>query len=257
MQKNWKEGVFNFLYNKEKRNCARKECKRLFEVQKSDQKIYCSQNCAAIVNNKKRGSWSNEVKLKIANSLKGRPNPFKGIKKVPQIALQCANPNCKKLFFGERWAYRKFCSNQCAMIVIGGKPTSPKASRGKAGIRNDISNSIYFYSRWEANIARLFNFLGIKWIHQPQSFNLNSQTYTPDFYLPDYNLYIEVKNFMWKYSKLRDEKFRKLYPQIKLELILKEEYLRLEKQYARYIKNWEYRNSRFEKIGRASCRERV
>jgi hypothetical protein len=39
----------------------------------------------------------------------------------------------------------KFCSNKCAMAVIGGKPTSPKAARGKAGIRKDVSNEIYFY----------------------------------------------------------------------------------------------------------------
>ena len=131
------------------------------------------------------------------------------------------------------------------MKIVGGKPTSPKAARGKAGIRKDISKTIYFYSRWEANIARLFNYLDIRWIHQPKTFNLGSQNYTPDFYLPDCNNYIEVKNFLWKYSKIRDRKFRKLYPSINLFLLLKKDYLKLEKRYSHFIKNWEYKNSPF------------
>lgn len=131
------------------------------------------------------------------------------------------------------------------MAVIGGKPTSPRASRGKAGIRRDIDPEIYFYSRWEANMARLYTYLNVKWIYAPATFDIGGQKYTPDFYLPEKEVYIEVKNFWWKYSKMRDEKFRKRYPNIPLEVILKEEYLKLEKQYAYLIPKWEYKNSRF------------
>ena len=75
--------------------------------------------------------------------------------------------------------------------------------------------------------------------------DLKNQKYTPDFYLPEYGFYIEVKNFMWKYSKIRDEKFREFYPNEILILILKKEYLSLEKEFALRIKNWEYKNSPF------------
>lgn len=248
MKENWEKGIFNFHFKREKRKCARKECGRTFEVIRSNPKIYCSNSCAAKVNNVKRGSYSEEVKLKIAKALKGRKNPHSGIgcrKKVARVEVACANPKCKKVFLMERWMNRKFCSNKCAMGVIGGKPTSPKAARGKAGIRKDISETIYFYSRWEANIARLFNYLGINWTHQPKIFDLGSQNYTPDFYLPVHNLYIEVKNFLWEYSKIRDEKFRKLYPNANLILLLKKDYLELENKYSKFIKNWEYSNSPF------------
>jgi len=244
-KENWRKGLFNFHFKREERICARKGCGKTFEVIPSNPKIYCSESCAARVNNKKREPPSIETRLKVAKSLKGRRNPFKGIIKVPRIKTICANPRCKKVFLRECWVKRKFCSNKCAMEVIGGKPTSPKAARGKAGIRKDISETIYFYSRWEANIARLFNYLGIKWIFQPKTFDLGSQNYTPDFYLPDYNIYIEVKNFLWKYSKIRDRKFRKLYPNIKLILLLKKNYLELERKYSHSIKNWEYKNSPF------------
>jgi len=201
-KENWRKGLFNFLYKREKRICARKGCGRTFEAVPSNPRIYCSKSCAAKVNNIKRGSWPEEVKLKIAKALKGRKNPHRGTsgggrKRVPRVEAVCANPQCGKVFLSERWMKRKFCSNKCAMEVIGGKPTSPKASRGKAGVRKDVSKTIYFYSRWEANIARLFNYLSIEWVFQPKTFDLKTQNYTPDFYLPKYNIFIEVKNFLW------------------------------------------------------------
>lgn len=249
-KENWKRGVFDFHFRKEKRRCKRAGCNNIFEVIPSDPKIYCSQSCSAQINNVKRGPLPEEVKLKIAAKLKGRKNPHFGTGGgskiiVPRVEVICANPKCEKVFLKERWMKKKFCNNKCVMEVVGGRPTSPKAARGKAGIRKDISKTIYFYSRWEANMARLFNYLDIKWLHQPKTFDLVSQNYTPDFYLPDREEYIEVKNFLWKYSKIRDEKFRKLYPDIRLVLLLKKDYLNLENKYSRFIKNWEYKNSPF------------
>lgn len=246
MKENWRKGLFNFQYKRDKRICARKGCGKTFEVIPSNLKIYCCRSCAGKVNNVGR-VLSEETKLKIAKALTGRKNPHWGNGGIiiPRVEIICANPKCKKVFLVERWMKRKFCSNECAMAVIGGKPTSPKAARGKAGIRKDISRTIYFYSRWEANIARLFNYLSIKWLYQPRTFDLSSQNYTPDFYLPNSNTYIEVKNFLWKYSKIRDKKFRKLYPDINLILLLKKDYLEFEKKYSNFIKNWEYKNSPF------------
>jgi predicted nuclease of restriction endonuclease-like RecB superfamily len=127
------------------------------------------------------------------------------------------------------------------MRVVGAKPTSPKASRGKAGVRTDIDPNIYFYSRWEANIARIFNGKGIKWEFGPKTFDIGGQHYTPDFYLPERNLYIEVKNFWSEYSAERDRRFRERYPHVRLKVILKAEYLFLEGRYAVHIPNWEYK----------------
>ena len=249
-KENWKKGIFDFHFKRERRRCARKKCSKIFEVIPSDPKIYCCRSCAGKINNVGRGPLSEGTKLKIAKALTGRKNPHWGNNAegriiVPRVEVVCANPKCKKVFLKERWMRKKFCSNKCVMEVVGGRPTSPKAARGKAGIRKDISKTIYFYSRWEANIARLFNYLDIKWVHQPKTFNLVSQNYTPDFYLPDHNIYVEVKNFLWKYSKIRDSKFRKLYPDIKLALLLKKDYLKFEKKYSHLIKNWEYKNSPF------------
>ena len=188
---------------------------------------------------------SQTVKQRISRSLIGKPNPYKGILKVPRIEVACENPTCDKRFLREVWKKKhRFCCNQCAMTVIGGRPTSPKASKGKNGIRPDISPTINFYSRWEANIARLFTVLKIKWEYSPKTFDIGGQKYTPDFYLPDKDIYIEVKNFWWAYSKIRDEKFRERYPNIRLDVILKDEYLWLEKYCSHMVLHWEYKYSK-------------
>jgi predicted nuclease of restriction endonuclease-like RecB superfamily len=99
----------------------------------------------------------------------------------------------------------------------------------------DVSPTICFYSTWEANIARVFNLIDIKWVYAPKIFNLGEHTYRPDFYLPDSDTYIEVKNFMGEYSLNRDIQFRKIYPNTKLDLILKKEYMEIKANYKYFM----------------------
>lgn len=224
--------------------CARNDCGKIFITSHSDPRRFCSQSCAATVNNSKR-KWSEDIKQKIAEAARNRPGPSKGILKVPRVTAVCSNPKCNKVFTHERYLARKYCSVHCNITITGSRPTSPKASRGKAGIREDVSDSIYFYSRWEANMARLYTYLGVRWEYTPRSFDIGDHTYTPDFYLPESETYIEVKNFLGEYSRIRDEKFRTTHPTIHLKVILKDEYLELEQAYAHLIPLWEYKNSVF------------
>jgi len=94
-------------------------------------------------------------------------------------------------------------------------------------------------------MARLYSYLGTVWEFSPRSFDIGGHTYTPDFFLPETDTYIEVKNFWGEYSRIRDTKFRKRYPNILLKVILKDEYTRLEKKYAHLIPQWEYNHSPF------------
>lgn len=90
-------------------------------------------------------------------------------------------------------------------------------------------------------MARLFTRKGISWEYAPRTFDIGNQNYTPDFYLPERKLFIEIKNFWNEHSATRDKKFRKAYPKTKLKVILKDEYLFLEKRYAAHIPKWEYK----------------
>ncbi len=96
-----------------------------------------------------------------------------------------------------------------------------------------------FYSTWEANIARVFNLVGLVWDYAPKIFDLGMHTYRPDFHLSEYGIYIEVKNFMNNYSLERDQLFRKKYPDIKLEVLSRKEYKEIEFHYKPLIMYWE------------------
>ena len=52
----------------------------------------------------------------------------------------------------------------------------------------------HFRSRLEARWAVFFDYVGVKWLYEPQGFTLPSgDNYLPDFYLPDIDVWIEVK----------------------------------------------------------------
>lgn len=93
----------------------------------------------------------------------------------------------------------------------------PSSSKGKTNHNSSWSkrvpfNGITFRSSWEAYFAKLMLDRNIPYIYEPQRFDLGDITYLPDFYLPTYNLYIEVKGYMDEQSKTRIDRFRELYP---------------------------------------------
>ena len=207
----------NQLARPETRKCKRGGCAKPFEARYYEPKKFCSSNCAASFNNGKR-EQSRETRQKIAASLRGRPSKYKGKIIVPRLIKVCLT--CGEEFSTQRWQNHKYCSVPCAIKNIGARRTSPKAARAKAGVRPDISSTIYFYSRWEANFARVLNLLRTKWEFQHKTFDLGFQNYTPDFYLPESDTYVEIKNFLSDYSSRRHNGFKKLYPEVKLILVL-------------------------------------
>ena len=55
-------------------------------------------------------------------------------------------------------------------------------------------NGIKFRSRLEARWAVFFDQVGIKYLYEYEGFELeNKEWYLPDFYLPEYGIYCEVK----------------------------------------------------------------
>lgn len=110
-------------------------------------------------------------------------------------------------------------------------------SRG--GRREDLG--FYVRSSWEANFARLLNFLGVNFSYEAERFSLsNGKTYLPDFCMLDGSRrFVEIKGFWREGDKARIELFRRCYPDIALDVIDKEGYLILEKQFSKVVPNWE------------------
>ena len=139
--------------------------------------------------------------------------------------------------------------------------TSNAYSRTNGGRREDLDNC-YFRSAWEANVARILNHLNIKWEYEPKRFffigeNLEVLSYQPDFYLPEFDKWIEVKGWWDKNSKERLRLFAEQYSEENKNLIVIDEsfYNLLRCQYFS-LSHWEdkykstkpYRNNYFEKL---------
>ena len=234
----WKRGVYkNKVRPLVLKICKNKQCSRIFYTKPSEPKIFCSRSCSASFNNLGR-IHSEFSKMKISEKISKLPHR-KFPDRIKRVRLVCRA--CGRAFEVQPYLSKiqKYCSVKCSISTTGKMTTSPKASKGKFGIREDVSPSIIFYSTWEANVARVFNLVNINWRYAPKIFDLGEHTYRPDFYLSDFDIFIEVKNFMGNYSLQRDSLFRKKYPNVKLELIMKKDYLSIRDNYKELISNWE------------------
>jgi hypoxanthine phosphoribosyltransferase len=88
----------------------------------------------------------------------------------------------------------------------------------------------------EAEFARLLDFYGVHWQYEPRSFPLRYQdgqlveAFTPDFYLPDYNTFIELTTLRQSLITYKNRKLRlmrELHPDVTVKLINKRDYLKL------------------------------
>lgn len=81
----------------------------------------------------------------------------------------------------------------------------------------------------EEEFAALLSFYGIAWLYEPTTFPLAwdgegqvTQAFAPDFYLPEYDLYIELatrrqRQMTEKHRKIR--RLHELYPQVQIKLV--------------------------------------
>ena len=77
-------------------------------------------------------------------------------------------------------------------------------------------------------MARILNFLGIKWEYESKRFYFKESidgvaSYQPDFYLSEFDKWIEVKGWMDEKSKTRLRLFEEQYPEEYAKLLLIDE----------------------------------
>ncbi len=64
-------------------------------------------------------------------------------------------------------------------------------------------NGIQMRSRFEANVALVFDQLGLRWQYEPKSFLFKEAGhYRPDFYLPDHRTWVEVRGYGDPYADM-------------------------------------------------------
>lgn len=94
----------------------------------------------------------------------------------------------------------------------------------------------------EAEFARILDFYRIRWAYEPRSFPLEwsedgrvVESFCPDFYLPDFDVYIELTTLRQSLVGRKNRKLRRvreLYPEIRVKIFYSSDYRTLLAKYA-------------------------
>ena len=98
-----------------------------------------------------------------------------------------------------------------------------------------------FANRVELECAKILDYYGVRWDYEPHSFVLERDedgrivsAFTPDFYLPEQDLYVEITVMKQSLVTRKNRKLRKLrerYPDVNVKLFYKRDISRLAERY--------------------------
>jgi len=90
-------------------------------------------------------------------------------------------------------------------------------------------SEIQFSHPAEEMFARILDFYGVDWQYEPKTFDLEwnekgkvKLAFSPDFYLPEQNLFIELTTLRPQLATIKNKKIRlmnELYPEVKIKLM--------------------------------------
>jgi hypothetical protein len=95
----------------------------------------------------------------------------------------------------------------------------------------------------EAELARILDYYGVRWEYEPHTFpilwNLDGavvESFSPDFYLPDVDLYVELTTLKQSLVRRKNRKLRRvreLYPDVRVKLFYGKDFKALMLKYGR------------------------
>jgi hypothetical protein len=98
-----------------------------------------------------------------------------------------------------------------------------------------------FQNDAELECAKVLDYYGVPWDYEPRTFALEEdeegrviEAFTPDFYLPEQDLYVEITVMKQSLVTRKNRKLRKLrerYPDVKIKLFYKRDIERLAQRF--------------------------
>ena len=98
-----------------------------------------------------------------------------------------------------------------------------------------------FANEAEVECAKLLDFYGVPWQYEPRTFVLERdergrvvEAFTPDFYLPEQDLYVEItvmKQSLVTRKNRKLRKLRRLYPDVRVKLFYRRDIERLAQRF--------------------------
>lgn len=97
--------------------------------------------------------------------------------------------------------------------------------------------TVRFAHNSERQFAKLLDFYAVAWEYEPRTFTLESDrdgnpvhAFTPDFYLPAYDCFIEITTLNQRLVTKKNAKarrLRELYPDVEVKVLYQRDYLHL------------------------------
>lgn len=119
------------------------------------------------------------------------------------------------------------------LVATGPQPRAPEAPLP--------SDSVRFQHVSERRFARLLDFYGVTWEYEPDEFPITWDArgrprmwFRPDFYLPAFDLYIEITTSQQRLVTKKNRKLRLLrehHPHVRCKLFYQRDYLALVRKY--------------------------
>jgi hypothetical protein len=207
-------------------NTSTKACEECFKLlsYKDRHKRFCNSSCSAKFNNKKRGAsgWTQTDKQRAKASESMKRNQ---LKRAPHILstsvflIKCKICKLQK-YVTTQHKHNKTCgADDCKVQASVGQRTYQNGSRKPVWFFNPYENKeVLLDSSWEVEIANLLIARDIKWIRPKFIKWVDSENktrrYFSDFYLSDYDVYLDPKN---PYCMTKDvEKIKKISEQVTL-----------------------------------------
>jgi hypoxanthine phosphoribosyltransferase len=98
-----------------------------------------------------------------------------------------------------------------------------------------------FVNEAEFEYAKILDYYGVPWLYEPRTFVLERdltgrvvEAFTPDFYLPEQDLYLEVtvmKQSLVTRKNRKLRRLRELYPEVRIKLFYERDFERLAARY--------------------------
>jgi hypoxanthine phosphoribosyltransferase len=98
-----------------------------------------------------------------------------------------------------------------------------------------------FVNEAELHYAKILDYYGVPWLYEPDTFVLERdesgrviEAFTPDFYLPEQDLYLEVTVMKQSLVTRKNRKLRKLrllYPDVRIKLFYVRDFERIASRY--------------------------
>jgi hypothetical protein len=116
-------------------------------------------------------------------------------------------------------------------------------------VKSHKADKIKFAHPSEKVCAEILDYYGIEWEYEPTAFPISwdeegnvTESFTPDFYLPEFDLYIELTTMNQKLVTRKNRKVRKLkelYPHINIKVFYQKDFKKLLLKYGLHKKSKE------------------